>query len=183
MTETATEFGIQTINALGWVIIVIAGAMLLVSIFLDKFNALYCILLGGASFFGTYHINLLVKNNIIFAPNVGASVIDQAATLYGLMVGVWVIVRFLPLVAAGFREVETSTYLILGTLVEESDNGATAGCFALGGTLFVGAGLGVGAYFLMNFAYCNSLYFIGYIVSALLTVWGVVSTVKSFLDY
>ena len=183
MTDTATEFGLQTINALGWVIIVIAGAMLLVSIFLDKFNALYCILLGGVSFFGTYHINLLVKNNVIFAPDIEAGVIDQAAMLFGLMVGAWVIIRFLPLVAAGFREVETSTYLILGTLVEESDNGATAGCFALGGTLFVGAGLGVGAYFLMNFAYCNSLYFIGYIISSLLAIWGIVSFVKSFFDY
>ena len=67
MTDTATEFGLQTINALERVIIVIAGAMLLVSIFLDKFNALYCILLGGASFFGTYYINSLVKNNIFYS--------------------------------------------------------------------------------------------------------------------
>lgn len=183
MTDTATEFGLQTINALGWVIIVIAGVMLLVSIFLDKFNALYCILLGGASFFGTYYINSLVKNNVIFAPDIEAGVIDQAAMLFGIMVGTWVIIRFLPLVAAGFRDVETSTYLILGTLIEESDNGATAGCFALGGTLFVGAGLGVGAYFLMNFAYCNSLYFIGYIISSLLTMWGIVSFIKSFFEY
>ena len=183
MTETAKEFGVETITTLGWIIIAILGVMLLVSIFIDKFNALYCTLLGGASFFGAYYINSLAKNDVIFAPDIEAGVIDQAAILYGLMVGVWVIVRFLPLVAAGFREVETSTYLILGTLIEESDNGATAGCFALGGTLIIGGGLGVGAYFLMNFALSNSLYFIGYIVSALLTVWGIISFIKSFFEY
>ena len=183
MTDTATEFGLQTINVLGWVIIVIVGAMLLVSIFLDKFNALYCTLLGGASFFVTYIINLIVKDSVIVDSDVEAGAIDEAAMLFGVMVGVWVIFRFLPLVAAGFREVETSTYLIFGTLVEESDNGATAGCFALGITLVAGVGLGVGAYFLMNFAYYNSLYFIGYIISSILTVWGIVSFIKSFSKY
>lgn len=183
MTDTATEFGLQTINALGWVIIVIAGVMLLVSIFLDKFNALYCILLGGASFFGTYYINSLVKNNIIFTPDVELGVIDQASILFGLMVCAWVIIRFLPFIAANFQIVQTSTYLILGTIVEESDNGAGAGVAAFFVVLFAGGALGVGAYFLINFAYCNSLYFIGYIISSLLTVWGIVSFIKSFFEY
>lgn len=183
MTESATEFGIQAITTIGWIVIAIVGVLALVSIFADKFNAIYCVLFGIASFFGTHYINRLVESEVIFAPAIDAGVIDQASMLFGLMVGIWVFIRFLPFVAAGFQIVETSTYLILGTLVEESDNGATSGCFALGGAIFVSAGLGVGAYFLMNFAYCNSLYFIGYIVSALLTVWGGVSTVKSFLDY
>ena len=156
MTNTATEFGIHAITTIGWIVIAIIGVLALISIFVDKFNAIYCVLLGIASFSGTHYINGMVENDVIFAPDIDAGVIDQAAMLFGLMVGFWVFVRFLPLVAAGFQIVETSTYLILGTLVEESDNGATSGCFALGGAIFVSAGLGVGAYFLMNFAYFNS---------------------------
>ena len=183
MTETATEFGLQTINALGWVIIVFAGILAIASIFLDKFNALYCILLGIASFFGTYKINLLVKNNIVFVPDVEIGVIDQASMLFGLMVGAWVIIRFLPFIASGFTYIETSTYLILGTLVEETDNGTTAGCFAMGATLFVGAFFGTATYFLMNLALSNALYFVGYIISGILVALGIFSFVKSFFEF
>lgn len=182
MTESATEFGIQAITTIGWIVIVIVGVLALVSIFVDKFNAIYCALLGIASFFGTHHINGLVESDVIFALDIDAGVIDQASMLFGLMVGIWVVIRFLPLVAAAFQVIKTSTYLIMGTLVEESDNGATSGCFALGGTIVVAAAMGVGVGFLMNFAYCNSIYFMGYIVSALLTIWGVVAFIKSLLE-
>ena len=175
------EFAKQFFSGAGIFVLIVAGIIAIISVFADRLNAIYCVLLAIGSFFVTHEINSFVKAGIPIE-DFTDNVIDTGAIAFGIMITVWVFFRYLPIVAAGFSQVETKTYLILGTLVEESDGGAGAGGLALFITAIVSGGLGIGTFFLMNFALCHSLFFIGYIISSILTIWGISAVVKSFID-
>ena len=144
----------------------------LVAVFEDRFNALCCAILGIGTFF-------IAANATIHAPenNVG-----NMAGMWALIVGGWVFFRFLPLIMTALVHKETHTYLILGTLIEETDYTGALFCMVLiliGITLLAGV-FAIGAYVLMAWAFSNNLDFVKYIVCGLLTLWGGGSFVKSF---
>ena len=181
MTQEGIDFAKQFFSGAGIFVLIIAGIIAIISLFADRFNAIYSVLLAIGSFFVTHEINSFVKAGVSIE-DFTDNVVDTGAIAFGIMVTVWIFFRYLPFVAAGFSQVETKTYLILGTLIEESDGGAGAGGLALFMTAIVSGGLGIGVYFLMNFALCHSLFFIGYIISSILTIWGISAVVKSFID-
>ena len=156
------------------VIIVVLIIAFIISLFAEKFNAIYCILLGIVSFFITSGLCAVVKED--------ATKINTVAILFAVMVAGWYVVRSLPAIVIAAKDEETSTYLILGTLVEETDNGVNAMFLCLVIIGIVATVLGIGTAFLMTWALEKSLYFIGYLLSVILTIWGVFSTFKAFTD-
>lgn len=176
MTETAMELGSQALGIVGWIIVGIVALLAIISIFKERFNAFYCILLGVGSFFVTRQLNIFAQT--------GEFEVDILAIIFAVMVGAWILIRFLPLIMSGCMDTETSTYLVLGTLLESTEaTGCASSLLKCIGTLILAGLLGFGTYFLMNFALCNGLYFIGYIISSLLTAGALAAFIKSFFSY
>ena len=106
--------------------------------------------------------------------------VQGKAIAWAVVVGIWVFFRFLPVVGAQITGAETSTYLILGTLVEDTDYSHIPIVLIL--IAILSGGLGVGTFFLVQWALTSGLVFITYLICTLLTLWGGVSFVKSFFS-
>ena len=140
---------------------------ILIGFFVEIFNALCSLALA----IGTYFLVPLIENT--------SNSSESEAIAWAWVVGLWVFFRFLPIIGAQITGAETHTYLIFGTLIEETDYShipKIIGLLALGSFL-----LAAGTAVLLNWAIPNDLSFFKYLICTILTIWGGTSFVKSFI--
>ena len=163
LTEGLSESGKAVFKGFSTIALAILGIFCALAIILgffnDKINSIFCIIIAIAGFFFVPKLNGIASVNPIK---------NWTFIFICLM-----IVRFLPLIHLE----ENSTYLILGTLVEEQGS-ITGGLL----TLFVSGLFGAGYYFIADFAVNNGFYNIGYIAIGIFLVFGLVGFIRSCFD-
>ncbi len=163
MTEIA-QWLLVTLGEVGLAILLFFVLILIIiGFFNEKVNSFFCIVLGVMA--------TIILTNIC----ISSDSVDVKSFEIGLIVGIWFAIRCLPCLSI---EREKNTYLILGTLVEESDS-RLVGFGTLAG---VSAVFGLIAYFISNWALNNNVTFIGIVIGVILCIYSLISFIKSFFD-
>ena len=179
--EGFSEFGKEVLESVGYpVLIILAGLAfitLIVALFNDQVNGVLCVVIGvGAMFFihkfcdpialmGEADTEITVEEvNFVFV------------FLWTLVFFVLMLLRFLPCMS---MQTEKNTYLILGTLVEETDSRIVGAGVGLGVPILCS----VGYFFLSDWLVNNGWYYIGYIAVGFFLLISVIGLIRSFFDY
>lgn len=163
LAEGLSESGKQVFKGFAGFALIVLGIFcalaVIIGFFNDKANSIFCIIIAIAGFFFVPKLNAIASSNPI----------KNWTFIFTCLM----IIRYLPLIHLE----ENSTYLILGTLVEEQ--GSIAGGFA---TLIVSGLFGAGYYFIADIAVNNGFYNIGYIAFGIFLVFGLVGFIRSRFD-
>ena len=163
----------ETLKIVFWIGVFFVGMAVLVGFFNDRVNAIFCIIIAVALFFFVPKINQIFAS---FSLNEDGTLdISKLAICWAIFLGATLLIRDLPCLSISS---EKNTYLIFGTLIEETENHI----LGLGVTVGVPALFGFGYYFLADLMINNGFAGVGYVTVGVFLLFSLVGFGRSFAD-
>ena len=160
----------QVVCCILFLIFIIA---LITALINDRVNCVLCVIIGAISMFFIH--KLCILDFLIAKGETIEKARSKFVLLWTTIFGAIMLLRFFPCLNV---HTEKHTYLIMGTLIEESESHAVG----IGTFFFIPAILTTSFYFVSNWLVGMGWYYIGYIAMGIFLLFSVTGLIRSFFE-